>query len=161
MVQLPSLPVDSFAQQSLQHPDLRALQVDLRQLEVDRRLAAEQFKPRLDLSYNFLGRGFDFTAPTKEDPTLTLTEALGTNFKWGLNFSFPLFLRKERGKMELVQIKQQQTGNKFEQKQIEIENKLRGYYNDFGKQSQSNPTLRSAAAQPARLCSRPNNASLK
>jgi outer membrane protein TolC len=132
VVQLPSLPIDSFTQQlTLRHPDLRAIQVDLRQLEVDRRLAAEQFKPRLDLSYNFLGRGFDFTAPTKEDPSLTLTEALGTNFKWGLNFSFPLFLRKERGKMELVQIKQQQTGNKLEQKQIEIENKLRGYYNDL------------------------------
>lgn len=132
VVQLPSLPLDSFTQQlALQHPDLRILQVDLRQLEVDRRLAAEQFKPRLDLSYNFLGRGFDFTAPTKADPTLTLTEALGTNFKWGLNFSFPLFLRKERGKMELVQIKQQQTSNKLEQKRIEIENKVRGYYNDL------------------------------
>jgi outer membrane protein TolC len=33
--------------------------------------------------------------------------------------------------MELVQIKQQQTSNKLEQKRIEIENKVRGYYNDL------------------------------
>lgn len=132
VVLLPAMPIDSFTRGlELQHPDLRALQVDLRQLDVERKLAAEQFKPRLDLSYNFLGRGFDFTAPTKEDPTLTLTEALGSNFKWGLNFSFPLFLRKERGKMELVQLKQEQTSNKFDQKRVEIENKLRSYFNDY------------------------------
>ena len=131
-VQLPAMPIDSFTQGlELQHPDLRALRVDLRQLDVERKLAAEQFKPRLDLSYNLLGRGFDFSPATKENPTLTLTEALGTNFKWGLNFSFPLLLRKERGKMELIQIKQLQTGNKFDQKRIEIENKLRSYYNDY------------------------------
>lgn len=132
LVQLAALPVDSFMRgMELAHPDLRALQVDVRQLEVERRLAAEQFKPRLDVSYNLLGRGFDFTPPDKDGAPLTLTEALGTNFKWGLNFSFPLFLRKERGKMELVQIKQLQTSNKFDQKRIEVENKLRSYYNDF------------------------------
>lgn len=132
VVQLPALPVDSFMRGlEFVHPDLRALQVDVRQLDVDRRLAAEQFKPRLDLSYNLLGRGFDFTPASKDGMPLTLTEALGTNFKWGLNFSFPLFLRKERGKMELVQIKQLQTSNKFDLKRIEVENKLRNYYNDF------------------------------
>jgi outer membrane protein TolC len=132
LVQLPAIPVDSFTRSlELLHPDLRRLQVDLRQLEVDRRLAAEQFKPRLDLSYNLLARGFDFTPTNKEGVPITLTEALSGNFKWGLNFSFPLFLRKERGKMELIQVKQLQTTNKFDQKRIEIENKVRNYFNDY------------------------------
>ena len=38
------------------HPDLVKLSVKLDQLEVDRKLAAEYLKPRLDLSYNFLNQ---------------------------------------------------------------------------------------------------------
>jgi outer membrane protein TolC len=131
-VQLPNMPVDSFllGLETL-HPDLRAIAVDLRQLDIERRLAAEQFKPRLNVSYNLLGRGWNFNPNLPDGTAITLTEALTQNYKWGVNFSFPLFLRKERGKMELVRVKQMQTGNKFDQKRIEVENKLRNYYNEY------------------------------
>ena len=101
------------------HPDLQDLAVELQILNVDRRIAAEQFKPRLDFSYNILSTGTDFL------PILT------GNYKWGLNFSFPLFLRKEQGKMENVRLKQIITGNKFDRKLAEQEAKIRNYFNEL------------------------------
>lgn len=115
------------------HPELQNLNIELRSLDVERRLAVEQFKPRLDLSYNFLAAGTDFLTPINgggSDGGL-LRDLLTENYKWGLNFSFPLFLRKERGKMETVRLKQAMTSNKFNQKLVDQEAKVRNYFNEL------------------------------
>lgn len=113
------------------HPDLRQLQIELQTYDVERRLAAEQFKPRLDLSYNLLAQGTDFLSPINPNDGSLLRDLLTGNFKWGLNFSFPLFLRKEQGKMESVRLKQVMTTNKFERKFTEQEAKIRNYFNEL------------------------------
>ncbi len=113
------------------HPELRQLQLDLQTLAVDRRLAAEQFKPRLDLSYNFLAAGTDFLSPVNGGGGALLRDLLTENYKWGLNFSFPLLLRKEQGKIQQVKLKQQMTSNKLEQKKAELEAKIGNYFNEL------------------------------
>ena len=113
------------------HPDLQQLQIELQTYNVERRLAAEQFKPRLDLSYNLLAQGTDFLSPINPNDGSLLRDLLTGNFKWGLNFSFPLFLRKEQGKMESVRLKQVMTTNKFERKFTEQEGKIRNYFNEL------------------------------
>jgi outer membrane protein TolC len=80
------------------HPELRTLSVKLRSLELERRLAAEFLKPQLDLSYYFLNRPF---SPEGVNSSLGLDD----NYKFGVDFSFPLFLRKERAKLAQTRLK--------------------------------------------------------
>lgn len=79
------------------HPELQKLDVKLQQLEVDRRLATEYLKPKLDLNYYFLNQPFD--------PGWNSSFQLGENYKLGVDFSFPLFLRKERAKLAQTKLK--------------------------------------------------------
>lgn len=87
------------------HPELQKLTVKLQQLEIERKLAKEYLKPKLDASYTFLNQPFD--------PDWNYGKAFGENYKLGLDFSFPLFIRKERAKLEQTKIKLSTT--RFEQ----------------------------------------------
>lgn len=79
------------------HPELQKLTVKIKQLEVDRKLAAEYLKPQLNLNYYFLNQPFD--------PEWNSSFGLGRDYKVGVDFSFPVFLRKERGKLALAKLK--------------------------------------------------------
>lgn len=79
------------------HPELKKLAVKLGQLEVERKLAVEFLKPTLDASYTFLNQPFD--------PRWNSSFNLGENYKFGLDFAFPIFLRKERAKLAQTKIK--------------------------------------------------------
>ncbi|MCG8326844.1 MAG: TolC family protein [Chitinophagales bacterium] len=112
------------------HPDIRRYKVKQEQLMIDQRLAKEQLKPRLDLSYNFLGDGINFINEGHSDDGRFNT-LLTQNYKWGLSFDMPLLLRKERGKLDLVEIKMQENNLSIEQKLVEISNKISTYYNQL------------------------------
>ncbi|MEM0993656.1 MAG: TolC family protein [Bacteroidota bacterium] len=105
------------------HPDLQAIQAKQEQLEIKERLKREYMKPRLDAEYNFLSGGLDFLYTTKGDDA-QLSALLTDNYKWGLSFNFPLFLRKERAGLQLVRIEQLDNQYKFNNKEWEIENKI-------------------------------------
>jgi outer membrane protein TolC len=103
------------------HPDIRKLEVKGEQLEVDRKLAAENLKPRLNLNYYWLDQPLD----TQGDWT-----GLGfeTNYKFGIDFEFPLFLRKERGKLNQTRLKQQENAFKTDFRTWEILNEVNSEY---------------------------------
>ncbi|MFN7116511.1 MAG: TolC family protein [Saprospiraceae bacterium] len=122
--------IDFIQFADLQHPLLRSYQFKINQLDVDRRLALEQLKPRLDVEYNILGDGFNFGRTSGNDSN-GLENVLLQNYKWGLNFSFPIFLRKERGKLELTRLKILDTDFTLQQKRLEIRNKVRDAYNEW------------------------------
>jgi outer membrane protein TolC len=65
--------------------------------------------PKLDLSYNYLSEPSYIDNYRFED------------YKIGVNFSFPLFLRKERGSLKLTDLKIQDSefGLQFERKNLE------------------------------------------
>jgi outer membrane protein TolC len=109
------------------HPDLLKYRFKLQQYDVDRRLALEQLKPRLDLEYNFLGEGTNFLPGSTTDNGIS--QLVGQNYKWGVRFDFPVFLRKERGKLQLTRIKIQDAEYTLQRKQLEVENKINNYYN--------------------------------
>jgi outer membrane protein TolC len=50
------------------------------------------------------------------------------NYKWGIHFSLPILLRKERGKLELTKLSIQETALTIQQKNLEIQNKVLFYY---------------------------------
>jgi outer membrane protein TolC len=107
-----------------QHPELVKLDFKLKQLQVEERLQRDRLKPTLNINYNFLS-----AAPFDTDEINMAF--LRNNYKLGAQFSFPLFLRKERGKLGLTQIKQSQTS--FERLQVnrEIVNTIQATYNSL------------------------------
>lgn len=77
------------------HPKILALQNKVSILEVDKKLKGDLLKPTLNLNYNYLSEP-DFIGDFNT-----------VNYKYGLNFSFPLFLRKERGNYKMAKFKLQ------------------------------------------------------
>jgi outer membrane protein len=79
-----------------QHPDIIKLKGNIRQMEFEKKFRTEMLKPQVNISYNFL-RG-----------TLNNSDAgdflFLNNYKFGLDASMPLFLRKERGKLRSTKI---------------------------------------------------------
>lgn len=80
----------------LNHPELVLSRFEIEQLEVDRRLKAEMLKPTLNLKYQPLVEGIGDEIATNYNQA---------NYKWGLEFSFPILLRKERGSLQKAKIK--------------------------------------------------------
>ncbi|MCB0546051.1 MAG: TolC family protein [Phaeodactylibacter sp.] len=127
---LPALGPDAIWNNArFSHPEIRRYEVKISQLEVDRRLAAEQLKPGLDVEYNFLSNGNDFIYDTGDGSGFN--NLVTQNYKWGLRFDFPLLLRKERGKLELSKLKIQDAELGLQQKRIEIANKIGAYFNEL------------------------------
>jgi outer membrane protein TolC len=79
------------------HPDLRKIQVKISQLENERKLAVEYLKPKLNVSYVMLNQPFN--------PNWNASFNLRDNYKMGVDFAFPIFLRKERSKLALTKLK--------------------------------------------------------
>lgn len=101
------------------HPELLKLRFKNEQLMIDRRLAREMLKPKLDLNYNFLSRS------NTEFNSALLTE----NYKLGVRFEMPIFMRKERAKIQQVNIKIDQNQLESRQKEREIINHLNTRFN--------------------------------
>ena len=95
------------------HPKLRSLNFKQEQLQVERRLKANMLLPRVDLQYNFLS-----TTPDMANSFNT------ANYKAGVNFSFPLFLRKERGDLKLAKLKVQDTQFEIDATRVNLKNKV-------------------------------------
>ena len=91
------------------HPKILAIDSKIAMLKVDRKLKANSLLPKLDLSYNYLS-----------EPSYIDNYRL-ENYKIGVNFSFPIFLRKERGSLKLADLKIQDSefGLQFERKNLE------------------------------------------
>lgn len=113
--------ISSLIDQARQnHPELVKFRNKIDQLEVDRQLAREWLKPRLDLNYSMLSQP---TGPMRMDPL--------NDYKLGVDFSFPILLRKERSKLELTNLKIR--GTEFEQTQTEREivNEINAVFNEI------------------------------
>ncbi|MCM5664371.1 TolC family protein [Galbibacter mesophilus] len=100
------------------HPKLRALDAKLNVLNVDRALKANKLLPKLDLEYNFLNTEFD-----------DFDNYMTSNYKAGVNFSLPLFLRKERGDLKLAKIKIAETEFERTSEAVSIQNKITAIQN--------------------------------
>jgi outer membrane protein TolC len=103
------------------HPEMQLYDFKLESMEVEKRMMREELKPTINLDYNALF-GEISTEPTRSN--------FPTDYTWGLEFKFPLFLRKERGNLQLTRLKIQDTELDQRQKLLELQNKLRSYYNE-------------------------------
>ncbi|MEX0289784.1 MAG: TolC family protein, partial [Flavobacteriaceae bacterium] len=111
-------PLDSFAIE--QHPKLRSQSLKIEGLTVDKRLKVNKLLPKIDLEYNFL---------TETPETIRSFET--QEYKGGLNFRFPLFLRKERGDLKLAKFKLQDAEFELKNIRLEIKNKVLALYREL------------------------------
>ncbi len=114
-----AVPLDSLVSLALErHPELVKTNLKLNQLDIDRRLAKENLKPRIDLNYNLIN------SPINSQGEFVDVQ-LRNNYKFGIEFEFPLFLRKERSKLRQTKIKIEQTGYELSLLEREIVNDIR------------------------------------
>ncbi|WP_338083337.1 TolC family protein [Flavobacterium lindanitolerans] len=97
------------------HPKIQSLQSKLSMLEIERRYKANMLLPEMNVSYNYLSEPAYFTDYRFQD------------YKIGLNFSFPLFLRKERGALQLAKLKIQDGQLDLELERVALKNKILTY----------------------------------
>lgn len=125
----PSLEIDSALQvNGIQlseynienHPKLRSLQLKVEQLEVDRRLKANKLLPVIDAQYNFL-------TPDAERVNSFTAE----NYKAGVQVSFPLFLRKERGALALAKAKLSDSRFELQSEIVTLENQISAVFREL------------------------------
>lgn len=102
------------------HPLLSSYNLKIDNLKIEKKLKQEQLKPVLNVSYN---------------PLLDASSGFGSlstnNYKFGLTFSFPLLLRKERGDLKLTKIKLDRTSLERDYKAVELNAKYRAYTNEY------------------------------
>ena len=94
------------------HPKINSIENKLAILEVDRKLKANSLLPKMDVGYHYLSE------PNYWNDTNF------NNYKIGLNLKFPLFLRKERGSVQLAKFKIQDTKLSLDLEQVQLKNKI-------------------------------------
>jgi len=124
-LEIEGVPLDSFNLEN--HPKLLSLEYKIEGLQVDKRLKANKLLPKLDVEYNFI-------TETPELANSFITE----NYKGGLSFQLPLFLRKERGDLKLAKFKLRDAEFERDNAQIEIRNKVTAIYNELDSYVQQN-----------------------
>lgn len=83
----------------VQHPMYREISASQQQLFFEKRWKAEQLKPQVDLKYR----------PLTSAVNPELAPFNSGNYQYGVQFNFPLFLRKERAELGLTKLTLQDT----------------------------------------------------
>ncbi|WNM19219.1 TolC family protein [Flavobacterium capsici] len=94
------------------HPKINAWQAKIDMLNIERKLKANMLLPKLDLGYSYLSEPSYIDNYRFED------------YKIGVNFSFPLFLRKERGSLKLAKYKIQDAEYNLSLERLQLTNKI-------------------------------------
>jgi outer membrane protein TolC len=104
------------------HPELRVYDSKFNYLKINKQLKFQEMLPKLDLKYNFLGKGSN---------VLTTPEAslLQQNYQYGIAFAVPLRLSEGRAAYKLAQLKIKDTQFELDLKRRQLLNKVREYYN--------------------------------
>jgi len=95
------------------HPKINSLQSKIDILNVERKLNANDLLPKIDVGYSYLA-----------EPKYFNDFQTNQDYKIGLDFAFPLFLRKERGKLKLTKYKILETENTLSVEKTQLTNKI-------------------------------------
>ena len=104
------------------HPELLKINIKTDLLKLDQKLGKEMLKPMLNVNYNWLSR---------TDQSVWAPNTLNRNYKFGFDFSFPLLLRKERGKLGLIKTKLMQNSMDQVQFKRDIAISIQTSFNDL------------------------------
>ena len=94
------------------HPKINALQSKIDMLNVEKKLKANMLLPKIDVGYSYLA-----------EPSY-IDNYKFQDYKIGLDFYFPLFLRKERGSLKLAKYKVQESEFILDLEKVQLTNKI-------------------------------------
>jgi len=106
------------------HPELLLYNYKLDALAVEKKLKFQELLPDLNFKYNQLGKGYNL-AKTATSPLFE------NNFQYGISMGIPLRLSLGRGEFRKARIKITETQLAQNQKQLELENKVKAYFNEL------------------------------
>lgn len=97
------------------NPLLAQYEWKFKSLSIEEKLKKEKLKPKVNINYNFLSESISEN---------TSSNFSFNNYKWGLDFSFPILLRQSRGDLKLTRIKILETELELQQKTQDVTNKV-------------------------------------
>ncbi len=106
------------------HPKLQSIGYKINVLEIEKKFKAQYLLPKLSLSGNILSKGYGL-------PSEVTTPFLENNHKLGVDFSMPLLFREARGGYKAINFKIQETNLEQQNIALQIENKVKSYYNEM------------------------------
>ncbi len=106
------------------HPNIEKINFKGKILDIDRRLAREMLKPEINIDAGILQQNSAFSVGIDRG-------FIADNYKIGASVYIPIFLRKERGKLGLSQLKVIDNGLDFIFEQQLIGNEVRMAYNQI------------------------------
>jgi outer membrane protein TolC len=124
------------------HPEILSYLYKIDMLNVENRLNKEAIKPDLRISYQPL------IAATSEQ----LFAPLNTNnYKLGASFQYPIFTRKERGKVQMTDLKIQEADLAMSNKRQSIQTKLMAYRQNINLLEEQVPLVANTVANYNRM----------
>jgi len=112
-----------ITQSNNNNPSLRSYDFKLQALEVERKLKFQNLLPVLNLKYNLLNKDYYVFKGLNNS-------LLENNYKWGIDFKMPIFIREGRGEYKKSKLKIAETNLELSAKRWEIENKIKNYYTE-------------------------------
>ncbi|MFD2940705.1 TolC family protein [Flavobacterium notoginsengisoli] len=95
------------------HPKIQSLETKMDILEVNRQLKANSLLPKVNVGYNYISEPNYWNTFNADD------------YKFNIDFSFPIFLRKERGNLKMAKLKIQDLQFDIGQQRLELKNKIK------------------------------------
>lgn len=125
-----------------EHPKLLGYQYKLSQLDIERKLINESFKPQLDI-------GFSPLVSTSEDSYFESPNL--DDFKLSAKFKYPLFVRDARGKRSLNKVKQEESLLDLEINRQKINTSIAKNANSINNQKEQLSLIRESQDNYGRL----------
>jgi len=116
--------LESLLARVSQHPEMQQYVFKIRSLEVDRLLKFQYLLPAVSLKYNQLNRSYDITKSFS-------SPWLQNNYRYGVAVALPLLLSQGRGDYRQARLKLHQARLQQSNKLLELQTKLRQYYNQW------------------------------
>ena len=103
------------------HPEMETARLKISGLDVERKWKREQIKPKLNLKYSLIAG---------QEQWQNNDWAINENRIWGLEFSMPIFLRRERGELRMTNIQLKEAQYQLEPKQANLKYKASAAINE-------------------------------
>lgn len=120
----PLPPLSTFLDALPRHPKLQSARAKVEFLNIDLRMKNQYMFPKVGVSGSLLSKGWGVAPPEISGTSVR------NNYKLEVDLSVPLFLREARGNLQMARVKTQQASLAQDIAYIDLEAKVRTYYNE-------------------------------
>lgn len=118
------LPLEQLINQAIiENPSLKSYNYKLDALELEKKLKFQGLLPTLNVKANLLNKDYNVFKGVKAG-------YLQNNYKYGIDFKMPLFLREGRSDYKKAKLKIQEINLEYQSKKWQIENKVKNYFTE-------------------------------